>query len=87
MAKRRSYLKIAGEELRAAKEPGAVVAVDSRMLFGPENVEAAERWANKYHYNYDDLGDMLLQWALDGSAGSTEPVGPDIDSSVYEIRR
>lgn len=75
----RSSLRIPKAELEDAL--GSAIVVDASLVFTPEGLLAAKRWAEQNHYNYDDVGSLLLQWALKDSLSGE----PDIDEVAYTL--
>lgn len=78
----KTYLKIPKDQLREALRGKITTSVTVGLIFSAGDVRLAVKWANQHKYNYDDLGDLLAQWALDGSPGGA---GPDIDETSYDF--
>lgn len=77
-----TYLKVPRDQMSEALKANITTAVTVRLAFSAEDVQDAVSWANSRRYNYDDLGDLLGQWALAGSPGG---VGPVIDETSYDF--
>lgn len=78
--KRRRFLRVPMDQMKEALREKVTTEVTLELLFSAGDVRAARLWAEKRKYNYDDLGDLLSQWALSGSPGSG---GPDVNESWY----
>lgn len=75
----KSSLRIPKAEMDDALN--SAIVVDASLVFTPEGLLSAKRWAEQNHYNYDDVGSLLLQWALKDSVSGE----PDIDELSYAL--
>lgn len=78
----KSRLKIPREQLREGLKQTILTSVTTSLTFDHMDVAAAVLWADEHQYNYADLGDLLRDWALDGSPGAH---GPDVEDTHYDF--